>query len=403
MGVLVREIVDKSRPIRAVYDLIGRVVVTEVPVQILGESGTGKQRKVWLECRPVSSAPRNLSADLSAARHQLEQALHGSDPRRYAEHMATVAGMAQRAERWRTEPLRLPRGVALVAITDDDGNPAHAIEWGRTPPPGPTAAWHDPVVAVELVWTTFMLRRPWAIDDQGLRTLVDRPPVPHACILGDLLSIRFTEWVRQAVVVASQACEYAAEKVEESEVFFRTFARLETRYGARAISVSRQLSDLLVVQEPDSSPVHELSRWRWMLYDYTSALDSKLHERLEVLADRYATAKPKSVGEAWDDLSDRRRLDACTGLVLAHTAMLGPHLGKSVPSRLEDAMSTRVVGSFAWWCCRVMDVWEGQHPLGERLLPDEIEKFMGYARRALERLDTGLWEALRRMFPSIEA
>jgi two-component system response regulator HydG len=37
------KIVGRSRPIRAVYDLIGRVAVTEAPVLILGESGTGKE------------------------------------------------------------------------------------------------------------------------------------------------------------------------------------------------------------------------------------------------------------------------------------------------------------------------------------------------------------------------
>ena len=37
------KLVGRSRPIRAVYDLISRVAVTEAPVLILGESGTGKE------------------------------------------------------------------------------------------------------------------------------------------------------------------------------------------------------------------------------------------------------------------------------------------------------------------------------------------------------------------------
>jgi hypothetical protein len=155
-------------------------------------------------------------------------------------------------------------------------------------------------VAVELVWTAFMLRRPWSMDDERLHAIVDHPPASHASILGDLLSIRFAEWIRRANVTMAHACvdipppDHGFEGLQE---VFRSFIHLRLRYQARAVVAIHELSGLFEVEEPDADTGHETCRWRWMLYDYASVLDPQLHERLQALANRYRD-EPKGAGEA---------------------------------------------------------------------------------------------------------
>jgi len=64
-----------------------------------------------------------------------------------------------------------------------------------------------------------------------------------------------------------------------------------------------------------------------------------------------------------------------------------------------DPMATWAVGSFAWWCRLVLDAWDDEYPLGDRLRPEEIPRFVGFALHKLHELDAGLLEALLRVFP----
>ncbi len=353
----------------------------------------------------MATQPKRLPPSYGKVRRQLDEALfavRSSDPALYAEHMAVMTAMAQRAEQWRAEPNRLPQGVEVVPMTDDDGCLVHAIEWGRSPPPAPPIAFHDRAVAVQLTWMVFMLRRPWAIDDGRLRALVEQPPTTHAIILGNLLSIRFAVWIRQAYAALTEVCtdnpppEHGVEALEE---LFQSLAASTERYDARATVAIHELAGLFEVVEPDAGVGHEFARWQWMLDDYLRAWDPQLHQRVRALEGRHGVDKRDGVAEAWEELLHRRQLDACTGLLLARAAMLAPQRQTSALVSFVDPMSTRAAGSFGWWCRLVLDAWEDEYPLGDRLQTSEIASFMGFARQEMERLDGGLLEALVRAFP----
>lgn len=350
----------------------------------------------------VSSGSKRSSPHDRATRSELDQALaalRSSDPVAYAEHMALTVAVIERAERWRSQPVRLPRDVALVVLTEPTGRTIHALDWHLDPPPTPPGTFLDPAVAVELAWTAFMLRRPWAIDDARLRAIVEHPPAPHAFILGDLLSIRFADWICTAFGTMAVACidDPPPAGIEALEPLLAGYASDKQAYQARASVAIHELSGLFDVAEPDSGLMEETGRWRWMLYDYTRSLDEQLHERLEALAVRYATA-PVGVEAAWNDLSDRRLLDACTGLLLAHVLMLDL---PARPTGFTDPMSTRAVGSFAWWCRWIVRATDDDYPLGDRLRLEEVEPFLGFACHTLEQQDPALLSALLCVFPTI--
>ncbi len=257
-------------------------------------------------------------------------------------------------------------------------------------------------MAVELAWTAFMVCRPWSIDDERLRTLVEHPPVSRAALLGALLSIRFTAWACQlhSVFVRSSMDEPLIHGSNAETLYGLRFAFFDVRksYEARTRLTITELSGLLEVDEPELSIDHEISRWRWMLYDYSCALDPQLHDCIEALELRYVAA-PGAI--ACVELCTLRVLDACVGLLLARAAMLDP---QSRPTMLGfvDAMSTRAHGSVAWWCQWLADASDGDVVLGERLRPDEIESLSNVASLTLELLNASLFSALLRVFPVLQ-
>ena len=333
------------------------------------------------------------------------EARRHSHPALYAEHLALVEAMTKRAEYWRSHEICLPQGVQLVSMLDDDGRTVYGIDWGREPPVRSPTFFYDRCCAVELVWTIFMLHRPWAIDDDRLRELVEHPPVPHSRLLGELLSIRFVSWLRQAFGPLANACIESAppdQPIEVLESVFRSFAALFKRCDARAGLSIYELSGLLDVTEPDAGLGQEAPRWHCMLSDYTHALDPQLHQRLHALNTRFEQPRPRNVQEALSTFVDCRQLDACLGLLLARATMLDPNARPSVVQGYVDPMSTDAAGSFAWWCGWSIDAWADEYPLGDRLRPEEIPRFVGFALHKLHELDAGLLEALLRVFP-IEA
>ncbi|MCX4239100.1 transposase [Paraliomyxa miuraensis] len=184
--------------------------------------------------------PKRLPRHFRESRLRLGHAFEAqrfTDPARYAEQLAMVKAMADRANHWRSHEIRLPRGVQVVAMLDDDGRAVYAVDWGREPPPAPPTYFDDRCMAVELAWTVFMLRRPWAIDDERLQALVEHPPAPQARILGELLSIRFAAWARRAFGVMADACIETPPPDHPIDVLvdvFRDFTGLVQRYDARA-------------------------------------------------------------------------------------------------------------------------------------------------------------------------
>ena len=352
------------------------------------------------------SPPERLPRDIRESRLRLGRAFQVqrfTNPARYAEVLAMIEAMTTRAEHWRTHEIRLPRGVQVVPMLDDDRT-VYSVDWGRVPPPAPPIYFHDHCVAVELSWTVFMIRRPWAIDDDRLRALVEHPPAPHARILGELLSIRFAAWARRAFGLMAQACIETPppdHPIGALEDVFRDFEGLVRVYDARADLSVRELSGLLDVTEPDAGLGQEISRWRCMLGDYTDALDRPLHERLEALTDRFDGPTPKGVREAWETVLDCRQMDACLGLLLARVAMLDPKARPSLVQGYVDPMAPRAAGSFAWWCRLTLDAWDDEYPLGDCLRPDEIPVFVRFALHKLRELDAGLLEALLRVFPLV--
>lgn len=349
--------------------------------------------------------PQRLPPHYRDSRFALGQAFEAqrfTNPVRYAEQRAMVEAMMSRAEHWRTHEVRLPRGVAVVPMLDDDDRTVYTIEWGRDPPPLPPTYFFEHCVAVETTWTVFMLRRPWAIDDDRLRALVEQPPVPHAQILGALLSIRFAAWIRRAFgLVAHAWIETPPPDVPNTvlEDLGHSFAALVRCYEARADLSVRELSGLLDVAETDSGLGHEIHRWGCMLSDYTHAIDQELHERLQALDQRFHGPTPGSVREAWDSLNECRELDACLGVVLARVAMLDTSSRPSIVLGYVDPMATRAAGSFAWWCRHLVETLGQEYPLGDRLRSDEISTFVRFALQQLRALDEGLTSSLLRVFP----
>jgi hypothetical protein len=355
----------------------------------------------------MPSNRRRVLPHAPTTRPQLDEildALCSVDPRVYPERKALVDDIDQRARSWQQPPIRLPRGVELV-VSDLDGAPIHVVDWGVAPPPVPPLAFRDADMAVAFVWTVFMLHRPSAIDDERLRALVEHPPVARARIVGELLSIRSAGWVLEALYVMVQLCTAAPVPNPDEEALaevFRSFDDLRRLYASRAVMAIHELSGLLGVEEPDANVGYEFSRWRWMLYDYTKALDPQLHDRIQLLGERYKAAERKDTTQAWDEVTDRRQIDACTGLFLARATMLDQPRSNTA-TYFVDAMATRAMGSFAWWCHQLLEALEDDYSLRERLRPEEIGVFINLATQTLERLDTGLMEALHRVFPSIRA
>lgn len=261
----------------------------------------------------------------------------------------------------------------------------------------------DRAVAVELAWTVFMMRRPWSLDDEDLRALVEHPPTSHAHLLGELLSIRFADWVRRAVVALVKACvgPSGSDGVLPAEEVQR-LADLKTHYEARATLVVQELAGLLEVEEPHAELGEEIQRWRWMLHDYTEALDPSLHAWLRAIEVRQAsTAHEEDLDGAWREVVELRQLDASVNLLLARATMLHAEPGSRSVLGFTDPLSTRAFGSFAWWCRWLVDAIEEDQPLGDRIHPEQLEPFVAKAVVTLERLDAGLLETLRRLFPGL--
>ena len=127
--------------------------------------------------------------------------------------------------------------------------------------------------------------RPWAIDDARLQALVEHPPAPHSFILGDLLSIRFADWICTAFATMAAACldDPPPAGIEALEPLLAGYASDKQAYEARASVAIHELAGLFDVAEPDSGLIEETGRWRWMLHDYTRALDHEgFIERLRI-------------------------------------------------------------------------------------------------------------------------
>lgn len=327
-----------------------------------------------------------------------------TDPRRHAEQIVLIESLIQRADQWRKGPIVLPRGVELLPMSDDQGRRVHTIKWPSPAPLSVSVFFYDLAIAVEVTWTLFVLRRPWAIDGERLRELVDRPPVPAVRIFAALLAIRTAEWCRRGVMTAALAStnDLPSDDPARIERAIRAMASLKKRYEARAFMGIYELSGLLDVVEPDAGLGYELGRWRWMLHDYAEALDAELGERVQALADRFDHAETylvKPIQEALVDLSVRRQIDAATGLLLACAAMR-ESLGRpaSVALGYVDPLSTRAPGSPAWWCTEVLDAWREEQIFGDRLTPEQLDLMVGFARCELESLDAPWLRTLSRVF-----
>ncbi len=328
------------------------------------------------------------------------EAVGSTTPVAYVEYKTLMAALVGRAQKRRGKPFHLPHGAELVPVTDDEGQRVYTLGWSVSPPPAPPCTFRDPVVAVELAWTEFMLHRPWAIDDERLRAIVKHPPASHARIFGALLSIRFVEWVRHAMHVMAARCQGSAPPGYDRrglEPLLASLLKEEDLYQTRAAAAIVELGAWFEVGEPDAPLSYELGRWHFMLYDYTRALDVPLHECVEALGRRFTT-EPDSVTEAWAELVRRRKLDASVGVLLAHAAMLDT---RSSLGYVDD-LATDATGSFAWWCRWALDTWEEDHPLGSRLKPEDVEGFVYSAYRQLQELDPGLLATLLRVFRVIE-
>lgn len=330
--------------------------------------------------------------------------LRFTDPQRHAEQLVLVEGLIQRADQWRQGPIVLPRGVELLAMSDDQGRRVHTIKWPSPAPLSTSVFFYDRAIAVEVTWTLFVLRRPWAIDGERLRELVERPPVPTVRIFAALVAIRTAEWSRRGVMTAALASAHdlPPDDPQGIERAVRAMARLKKRYEARAFMGIHELSALLDVEEPDAGLGYELGRWRWMLHDYAEALDAELGERVQALADRFDHAEPylvKPIREALNDLSVRRQIDAATGLLLAHAAMR-ESAGHPASAALGyvDPLSTRAPGSPAWWCTEVLEAWREDQIFGDRLAPEQLDRMVDFARRELDALDASWLRTLSRVF-----
>lgn len=309
--------------------------------------------------------------------------------------------LMERAERWRGEPVQLPRGVELVTRTDAHGAPIHVLEWTLSPPPVATAcAFNDPVVAIEMAWTSFMMRRPWAIDDARLHAIVEHPPASHATILGGLLSVHLAEWVREAIATMSARATESpppAHDASAKQDFLASLDHLDSRLEVRTAAALLELGTLFGVEEPNARMFYDIGRWRCMMLDYCRLLDEELLTR--VLAPTRSRPDPKTTPRAWRELQQRREIDTCVGLLLAYAAMR--ESGPRSSHGFTDAMATDAIGSFAWWCRWALDTWEDDRTLGSRIAAADVEELVGSARRHLEGLAPALLVALCRVVPRV--
>lgn len=321
----------------------------------------------------------------------------------YRERRVLLIELEQRAYLYRRKLDRLPRGVSLVLSvgTEHRGSyHVHTIDWGNNPVNMPPIGFHDPALAVAVVWTVFMLQRPWAIDDACLRTLVEDPPVARSRLVGLLLSVRFANWVIDGVSGMHEACFGGRPPEPRAADVHESLTRLARMYDARCALAIHELARLLGVEEPAASPRHEVLRWRWMLHDYVRAFAPRLHERLEALGRRFNTARYlDNSHEIWDETCNERQLDTCTGLLLARDTMLDPQSSRDPLRDFADPLVSRSPFSLAWWCYWVMEAMDEERSFGERLPPEKIDPFVHLARKGIEQLDPDLLDALYEAFP----
>lgn len=354
----------------------------------------------------VPSDPKDLPPHIRGARLQLDDALDALcqvDRLAYYERKTLVESLDYGARQWQSVPVRLPRGVSLNELTDGTGHTFYTIHW-ETRPLLDAVPIYDLALAVATVWTVFALCRPWAIDDQRLRALVDHPPIPPASILADLLSLRFSVWIHDAVrLLALNTAKMLPGTAEEEAVddFVESFQALRTVYESRTATAIYELSSTLDVLEPESALAYELHRWRWMLWDYSKALDPAFHVTLERFGFRLESAMLTDPTKAWNAVCDRRILDGCMGVLLTRAAMLDTSHQPDVMTRFVDPLAKSARGSFAWWCQWMLESVDEERHDGERLKPDEVETYTGMAMRWLEQLDPELLEGLLQAFPSL--
>ncbi|MCA9707486.1 MAG: hypothetical protein KDK70_16660 [Myxococcales bacterium] len=347
-----------------------------------------------------------------AARQRLEEYLEShctGEPRAYAERRALAGTYPFQVQVWTQGPIALPQGVTLVPTTDEHGSAVHRVAWPDIPLRPPPVCFPDPAMAAAVVWTVYMLRRPWAIDDLQLRRLVDAPPVPPARLVGFLLSIRFASWVLEPLSRMVQACSAQIPPGTKGgmDPIYQSLQTMNDLYRSRLVLMMHDIACLLGVDEPNAGVSHELYRWRWMLHDYVQALCPSLHEHLETLGDRYAgAADPRNTEQnpyvIWEDVCDRRQLDTCAGLLLARAAMLDPRPKPDPLLDYVDPLATTSMGSVAWWCQLALEALDDEeHHIGTRLRPEQIDTFVAMARDGIEQLDAPLLAALLEAFPSL--
>lgn len=355
----------------------------------------------------MTTKPKPLPPRFRRGRANVDAALlevRSSDPKRYADRLAVGQTMLNNAERWRSEPVKLPRAVEVVEMLDKDGRTVHAIEWGTTPPPAPFLYFDDRAVAVEVVWTAFRLKRPWAIDDDRLAALVANPPAPHSWLLARLLSIFFAHSIRAGFATFTQACiDTPFGDPDELHALLVRCTEIRDRYDARAMLAVHELSALLDVEEPDAGLGDEAHRWRWLLLDYVQLWDPALHNNVMGLSDRFSSAEPSEVPQAWHNLCALRQIDASVGVLLARATMLEPPTTRHPDAGFVDPMSTLAVGSFAWACRWLVEALEDTYELGERLKPKEVDLFLRFAAHKLGEEAPEVRASLERLFPVVPA
>lgn len=365
----------------------------------------GSFRQILYLCC-VPSDPKDLPLHIRGARLRLDHALDELckvDPLAYYERKGLVESLDYGAKQWQSVPTRLPFGVSLNELTDGAGDTFYTIHWGPRPILD-AVPFYDRALAVATVWTVFSICRPWAIDDQRLRTLVDDPPMPPAGILASLLSLRFSAWIRHAVrMMALKTAKEVPGLADEQAVrdIAESFTALDTVYESRAATTIYELSCTFDVLESESTLGYELHRWRWMLFEYSKLLDPAFHVSLERLHVRLECEMLTDTTKAWKAIFDRRVLDGCMGVLLTRAAMLDTRHQPDVMTRFVDPLAKRARGSFAWWCQWMIEAVDEDPDDGDRLKPDDIETYTGMATRWLEELDPVLLEGLRQAFPSL--
>jgi hypothetical protein len=75
-----------------------------------------------------------------------------------------------------------------------------------------------------------------------------------------------------------------------------------------------------------------------------------------------------------------------------------PNDRPSIVQGYDDPLATLAAGSLARWGRWTLDAWEDEHPLGDRLRPEEIPTFVGFALHKFHELAVGLAEVLVRVF-----